>query len=97
MTKRGPSIVNPYTRHPVNVIRAIAHLDVPDLIDKIPLETQLRFGIAGTPGECVAQLKLSLDPRIDVMHVIPHPPHPWQQNWPVAFQLLAEQVFPHLR
>jgi alkanesulfonate monooxygenase SsuD/methylene tetrahydromethanopterin reductase-like flavin-dependent oxidoreductase (luciferase family) len=65
----------------------------PDLIDKIPLETQLRFGIAGTPDECVAQLKRSLDPRIDVLHVIPHPPHPWQQSWPVAFQLWQSRSF----
>jgi alkanesulfonate monooxygenase SsuD/methylene tetrahydromethanopterin reductase-like flavin-dependent oxidoreductase (luciferase family) len=62
-----------------------------------PEDVLLTESVAGTPDECVEQLKEKvLHPGFDVLNFAPFAPEPEAENWRKAVKILMEDVVPKL-
>jgi 5,10-methylenetetrahydromethanopterin reductase len=63
----------------------------------VPMETQLRFCVGGTPEDVIRQITRFYHPRHDALFLVPIPPRPWAKNYPITVKLLVEEVVPAVR
>jgi 5,10-methylenetetrahydromethanopterin reductase len=76
----------------------------PEFLAQIPDEVRRWMAIAGTPDDCIEQLRDAIDPRADVVYIVFFAPQPWavegdpwRQPYLEMGRLFNREVLPELQ